>query len=148
LGAAEINADQNAANVEDDGTDGGSRHTLAILQRRSGWRGRNRASRAENADDWRQNRKENDRGDYVVKVFANVGDPGASDITPKEHAADPKRSTKNVVHEKCGVAHCRSAGDRGTESTHDRNEARQNYGPAAIGFVELVSTLEMATAEE
>ena len=30
LGAAEINADQNAANIEDDRTDGGRTHTLAV----------------------------------------------------------------------------------------------------------------------
>jgi hypothetical protein len=83
-----------------------------------------------------------------MKIFADVGDSGASDITPKEHAADPQYSTKDVIDEICGIAHRRSAGDWRAEGADDGNEASQDYGPPAILFVEFVSSLEMAPAEK
>ena len=83
-----------------------------------------------------------------MKVFANVGNSGASDITANEHAADPQCSTKDVKDEIRGIAHRCSTGDWRAERTDDWNEASQNYGPAAIFFVEFVSSLEMAAAEE
>src|SRR5208337_308352 len=120
LGAAQINAHQHAPNIEDDRTNFGS-HCLLALRFGDGGTGWHRIyaawppPRPQNADNRRQNRKKNDRGDDVMNIFPNVGYPGAGDIAPKEHAADPKRSTKDVVHEICRVAHCRSAGDWRTE---------------------------------
>ena len=83
-----------------------------------------------------------------MKVFANVGDSRASNITTHQHAADPQCPTKDVIDEVRGIAHRRSAGDWRTERADDGNEASQNYGPPAIFFVEFMSSLQMAAAEK
>src|SRR5271157_89574 len=153
LGTPDINADQNAPNIEDDGTQFG-RHCLLALRfgdGRTSWHGicvTWPQPLPQNTDNRRQDRKKNDRGDDVMKIFPDVGDPGAGHIAPKQHAADPKGAAKDVVDQITVIRHLSSAGDGRTEGAHDRNETRQDYSPATIFFVEFVRSLEMAAAEE
>ena len=83
-----------------------------------------------------------------MKVFADIGDSGAGDIPANEHAADPQGSAKDVINEISGIAHRCGACDWRAKGADDGNEASQDYGPAPIFFVEVVSSLEMTTPEE
>lgn len=106
------------------------------------------AARAKEADDWRQNRKQNDSADYQMKIFADIGDARTQKIAAQNHAADPEGSAKNIEGEVSSIGHSRGTSYRRAESPNNGHKTRENHGAAAIFFVEVASTLQMTTAEK
>ena len=102
---------------------------------------------AENAYDGGKEREKNYGGDYVVNSFANVGNDAAEEETAEDHGADPKRATSDVVKKVVRVIHFSGASYRRAEGADDGNIPRKDDGFAAIGFVEIVSALEMPALE-
>ena len=89
---ANIDADQDAAYVKDDGFELGGRHGLtglAASDRRAG-SVRRRLSGTEYANDGRQNRNEDDGCNDIVDVLADVGDQVAEGVAPKDRSANPE----------------------------------------------------------
>jgi len=69
----------------------------------------------ENADDWRQDRKEDGSRQLCSEGICQCWESWSQRHTPMSMVLTQSVPPKNVVHEICGVAHCRSAGDRGAE---------------------------------
>src|SRR6266849_2914327 len=83
-----------------------------------------------------------------MNALADVGNRASKGVAAEDHRANPQNTSTNVEEEIAGIRHFRSAGDRRTERSNDRDEAREDHGAAAIFFVEIMSTLKMAAAEE
>ncbi len=84
-GAGDVHADQNAANIEDDGAELGRRHSLFALRPGSGAGaaiidGTELMPRAIDADDCGKDGNDNHNGDDVVDVLANVRDQVAQEV--------------------------------------------------------------------
>lgn len=151
--AGDVHANQDAADIEDDGAEFQGWHGLFTLDtgNRSGaplFEDLELVPRAKDADDGGHQGKHDDNGDDVMDALADVGNRAAQGVTAENHGADPENSSKNVEGKIARIRHLRRAGDRGTERSNDGNEARENDGAAAIFFIEIMSALKVAAAEE
>ena len=102
----------------------------------------------EYADDGRKNGNDDDDGNDIVNVLADVGDEMAERVAAKDHGANPEDAAKNIEEKISRIRHFCGACDGRTKRSNDGDEARENYGPAAVFFVEIVGALEMAAAEK
>src|SRR5580658_3875090 len=103
---------------------------------------------AQDADDGGKNRDDGNNGNHIVNVLADIGDEMPQRIPSEDHGANPENAAKNIEEQIARIRHLCCAGDRRTEGSHDGNETRENHSAAAVFFVEIVSALEMAAAEE
>src|SRR5712692_10610038 len=152
-GAGDVHADQNAANIEDDGAELGRRHSLFALRPGSGagaaiLDGTELMPGAIDADDCGKHGNHDNNGDDVMNALTNIRDRAAQRVAAENHGADPKNPSANVEGNVAGVGHLCGAGDGRAEGSNDGNEARENNGPAAIFFIKIVGALKMASAEE
>src|SRR5580704_3234818 len=69
-------------------------------------------------------------------------------IAAEDHGANPENPAKHVEEHVTDVRHFRGAGHGRTKRSNDGNEPREDHGPAAIFFVEIMSALQMAAAEK
>jgi len=83
-----------------------------------------------------------------VNPLADVRNGTPEEVPAENHRANPKNAAESVVDQVTGIRHPRSAGNRWTKGANDGDEARENDGFSAIGFIEVVCALEMALAEE
>jgi hypothetical protein len=83
-----------------------------------------------------------------MDVLANVGDEMAKRIATKNGGANPKDSAKAIEKQVTRVSHFSGSSDWRAKGSNDRDKARENHGPAAVFFVEVVGALEMAAAEK
>src|SRR6266567_3963370 len=151
--ARDVHADQNASDIEDNGTDPVRRHGLFALGTGDSGRALGPADielmpRTKNADDRWQNREEDDNGNDVMDALADVRNRAAQGVAAEDHGGDPENSARNVESQVAGIGHLRSAGDRRTKRSNDGNEARENHGSAAVFLVEIMGALKMTAAEE
>src|SRR6266849_1248302 len=152
-GAGDIHADQNAADIEDDGAELGNCHGLFALWTRSGGGapildGTEFMPGAIDADQcWKHRNHDNNRND-VMDALADVRNRAAQRVAAENHGADPKNPAKNVEDQVAGVRHLRGASDGRAEGSNDGNEAREDDGPAAIFFIEVMGALKVAAPEE
>src|SRR5216684_7136074 len=152
-GAGDVHADQDAANIENDGAELGGCHGLFALWT-GGGHGTRAVGRSElmpgaiDADDCGKHGNHDNNGDDVMNALTNIRDRAAQRVAAENHGADPKNPSANVEGNVAGVGHLCGAGDGGAEGSNDGNEARENNGPAAIFFIKIVGALKMASAEE
>src|SRR4051812_36968973 len=69
-----------------------------------------------------------------IEVIANDGNI-AEEIAARHQAHYPQQGAGDVVQLEFGERHFRYAGDKWREGAHDRDEARQYDGLAAVVFV-------------
>ncbi len=100
------------------------------------------------ADNRGKHGNDDDHGNDVMNPSADIGNQATEKITTQDHRSDPEDAAKNVEEQIAGIGHFRGAGDGRAERSNDRNEARQDDGPAAIFFVEVMGALKMASPEE
>jgi hypothetical protein len=151
--AGNVNADKNAADIENDDAEFAGRHELSTFGARDGIGAASTQdiepmSRPKDADDGGQNRKKNHDSNHVVDALADIGDGMSQDIAAQDHGSDPEDSAADVENEVPSIRHFRRPGDRWAERSNDRNKARENHRPAPVFFVELMRALKMAAAEE
>src|SRR5260370_6770882 len=96
-GAGDVQAHENATDVEDDGAELGNRHGLFALDLRNGNLARSAAGLgaalgAEDADDRRKDREHDDDCDDVMNPLADIGNRTAEEKPPKTNAAHPETS--------------------------------------------------------
>src|SRR5205823_1201099 len=102
----------------------------------------------QNADDGGQNGNDGDDRDDVVDVLADVGDGAAQCEAAEDHRTYPEDAAENIEAQIFGVRHASRACDWRTESTNNGDEAGEDDGAAAVFFIKLVRSLQVATAEE
>ena len=107
-----------------------------------------RFAAAQDANDGREDRDDSDHDDDVVDFLADVGDGAAEEIAAENCGGDPGDAADDVEHHVTRIRHFRGAGDRWAEGADDGDEAGEDDGAAAVLFVELMSALKMAAAEE
>jgi len=105
-------------------------------------------SGTEQADDGRKYREDDDHGNHIVNVFAYVGDEMAERIAAKDRGANPQAAAKKIKKKIAGIGHFCGARDGRTESSNDGDESGKDHSSTAVFLVEIVGTLEMATAEK
>jgi hypothetical protein len=106
------------------------------------------ASRTQYADDGRKDGNHGNDDDDVVDILADVRDQASEGVAAEKHRGDPKNAAKNIEDQIARVGHLRSAGDGRAKCAHDRHEAREDDCAAAVFFIEIVSTLQMAAAKK
>jgi len=100
------------------------------------------------ADDRWKNGKYDHDGNDIMNAFTNIRHRPAQRVSTENHGADPKNPTKNIEGQIAGIRHLCRAGNGRTERSNDRNETREDDGPATILFVEFMGALKMASSEE
>src|SRR5437016_10821927 len=103
---------------------------------------------AKDADDRRQNGQHDNHSNDVMDALTDVGDRAAQDVAAQNHGPDPEDPAENVESEVTGIGHFCGAGHRRAKRSNDGNEARENDGPAAIFFIEVMGALKVAAPEE
>jgi hypothetical protein len=114
------------------------------------WRRIWRASEtpAQAGDNGGQERKDHHGDDYIMDALTDIGNERGQEVASQDGAAAPDAAADNVIDEIARIAHRRRAGHRRAEGTHDGHEAGEDDGFAAVRFVELVRTFEMAPLEK
>src|SRR5215469_3209491 len=103
---------------------------------------------AQDADDCRQDRKNDHHGDHVMNALRNVRNQMAKEITAKDHGSNPEDAAKNIECQISSIRHLRRAGNRRAKGANDRHKTSKNHGSAAIFFVKIMRALQMAAPEE
>ena len=149
-GPGNVHADQDAADIEDDGAELRGCHSLFAPGAGSGGGARvtELLTRAKDADDRGQHGKHDNDGNDVMYARADVRNRSAQSVAAEDHGADPKNSPTHVKGNVIEVGHPCSAGDGRAKRSNNGNEARENDGPAAIFFIEVMGALKVAAPEE
>src|SRR5579859_1978908 len=103
---------------------------------------------AEQANDGRKQGKEDNDGDHIVNVVADVGDEMAEGITAKDGGSNPEGAAHSIEEQIARIGHFCSSGDRGTKRSNDGDETGENHGAATVFFIEVMGALQMAAAEK
>jgi len=152
-GARNIHANQNAANVEDEGAKPCSCHRLFALCAGS-CNGTLIIGSTEpmpapiDPDNRGKDGDDDDYGDDVMNALTNIRNGAAQGESAENHGADPKNPAKNIERQITGVRHLRGAGDGWAERPNDRNEAGEDDGSSTIFLVEVMGPLKVASPEE
>src|SRR5258708_2006658 len=152
-GARDVNAEQDAANIEDDGAELGDCHGLVALWMGSGFGASvagstERVPRAIDAYNRGKHGNHYNEDNDVMDALADIRDRTAQGVATKNHGADPKDPAKNVKNQIAGIRHLCCTGDWRTEGSHDGNKAGKDDSAAAIFFIEVMGALKMVPAEE
>src|SRR5467141_1970732 len=152
-GPGNVHADQDAADIEDEGAELGEGHSLFALCAGSGGVALVTGSPelmpgAINADDCGKPGNHDNNGNDVMDARTNVRDRAAQSVAAEDHGGNPKNPSTNVEGYVAGVGHLRGTGDGRAERSNDGNETRQDDGPAAIFFIEIMGALQVAAPEE
>src|SRR5579859_901348 len=103
---------------------------------------------AEQANDGGKQGKEDDHGNHIVNVVADVGDEMAERITAKDCGSNPEGAANSIEEQISCIRHFCSASDRGTKRSNDGDETGENHGAATVFFIEVMGALQMAAAKK
>src|ERR1700730_16226507 len=71
----------------------------------------------------------------------------AKKISTQNHASDPQNAAGHVIGQVAPVGHHRCTGDRGAERPNNGHKACKDHSLAAVFFIELMRTFQMALAK-
>jgi hypothetical protein len=83
-----------------------------------------------------------------MNVLADVRNEMSQRVPAQDRSANPANTADNIEEQIARIRHLRGTGDRRAERSHDGHKARENYGPATIFRIEIVSALEVAPAKK
>src|SRR5208282_2845268 len=126
-GQGNINPDQNAANIENDGSEFWRGHDLLNQGIDGGRPGRamRGLSRTEQTNDGRKNRNKDDYANHKMNVLADVRDEMPQRVPAQDRSANPADTANNIEEQITRIRHLCGARDRRAERSHDGHEARE-----------------------
>ena len=77
-----------------------------------------------------------------------IRNSAAEEVAEEGETGTPQDAARDVVGEKCGIAHPADAGEDRREGAHDGYESREHYGACAMFGVEQLRALKMPFVEE